>query len=258
MEELKIISSNIRFENPEDGANDWPHRKGLLSKIINDFDTDILVTQEGRKPQLLELENLIPNLKLIDSHREWISHRMYPCIFINPDKIQVINSGDIWLSKTPYENGSSSFDSAFPRLCSWASIKVLKSKKGFMIINLHLDHVKAQTRSSQIKVCLKEIDKINSKNLPYILAGDFNESPFEDVRSIINSSWTQLIDPWQILKKAETSSHHKFNDNLKSGNRIDWILTDKNEFDIIDISFDEASENGVYPSDHLPLKLSLK
>ena len=38
-------------------------------------------------------------------------------------------SQDIWLSKTPHEPGSSSFESAFPRLMNMAVLEDLNSKK---------------------------------------------------------------------------------------------------------------------------------
>ena len=110
---FKVISANIRFDNPKDGKHDWNGRREIISKVINNYDTDLLGTQEGWQPQLNDLNSLLTDLEIVDSHRQWIEDRMYPSIFVNPTKIRVIDSGDVWLSETPYVAASKSFGSSF-------------------------------------------------------------------------------------------------------------------------------------------------
>jgi endonuclease/exonuclease/phosphatase family metal-dependent hydrolase len=246
---LKLISANIRFDNPNDGDHTWEHRRPHLQKIIQDFLPDILATQEGRKPQLKNLESLIHHT-LIDAHRDWISDRMYPCLFINEEQIKLNLSGDVWLSETPYVNGSSSFNSAFPRLCTWAQVTHLTSGEDFFVINTHLDHVLEETRVEQIKVLINEVQVHNKKNHPVILMGDFNASPFGEVRKTINEKM-DLKDPWFEKQLAEETSHHGFIGSDK-GDRIDWILVPK-AFVIEEIKMEKNAINKIYPSDHYPI-----
>ncbi|ATH06662.1 hypothetical protein BIY24_01525 [Halobacteriovorax marinus] len=249
---LKVASTNIRFDNPADAPNDWAGRKSLLSELINNFAPDLLGTQEGREPQLKDLDQLLPAHTLIDGHRSWITERMYPCIFVNPLTVEVKESGDIWLSETPYDAGTKSFDSAFPRLCTWIHGVFKDTKKEFIYVNTHLDHVKSHTRRSQIQVLISEIKKINTKSLPIILTGDFNESPAEDVREVINREWTNLYDAWQFLGKEEETSFHKFDGVHDEGSRIDWILTDR-FFKTKSIEIIKEHREEIYPSDHFPV-----
>ncbi|PIK14642.1 endonuclease/exonuclease/phosphatase family protein [Halobacteriovorax sp. JY17] len=249
---LKVASANIRFDNPGDSPNDWSGRRELLSRLINDFTPDILGTQEGREPQLKNLESLLPNHKLIDLNRDWIEERMYPCIFVNSEKVDVIDSGDIWLSQTPFEAGSKSFESAFPRLCTWIQARVIETGKDFFYVNTHLDHVLGKTRKEQIQVLITEIKKLNSLSLPIILTGDFNESPKESVREVISKEWSNLFDPWEFLGKAEETSFHKFDGTHDNGCRIDWILADK-IFQARSIEIRKDHEGEIYPSDHFPV-----
>ena len=51
---LCFITSNIRFDNPDDGLNAWPHRKSLLAQTLLAHSPDIIATQEGRFHQLKE------------------------------------------------------------------------------------------------------------------------------------------------------------------------------------------------------------
>ena len=251
MATLKIITSNIRFANPEDGIHDWPNRRPLLVNIFRSFNPDILGTQEGRIGQIKELDLELAELELIDQHREWIDERMYPCLFINSKTILVERSGDIWLSETPSTPGSSSFKSSFPRLCTWAEITVKETGKKYMVINTHLDHVLNTTRKEQIKVLITEVKKINDR--PVLIMGDFNESPLTSIKSDLMKAFN-LKDPWEELNYPEEASHHGFLGNeSKSGDRIDWILIPKTH-ECSHLKLEKsAGLNGVFPSDHYPL-----
>lgn len=247
---LRVTSSNIRFDNPKDGKHDWNGRRQILADAINKFSPDILGTQEGWEPQLKDFESLLSNLKIVDSHREWITDRMYPSLFVNPDKYKVIKSGDIWLSETPYTPATKSFGSAFPRLCTWAILKEFSNEKEIFVIDVHLDHLETKTRQEQIKVLLKETALKNPDKLPTILMGDFNESPSEGVRNIIDSN-SKLQDPWIGFSLPEEGSHHGF-EKRKDATRIDWILAEES-FNPTSIELYKDSDNGIYPSDHYPV-----
>lgn len=250
--EIKIISSNIRFDNPADTNHAWNHRKSVLAEFLNEEVPDIVCTQEGRRPQLMEFNTLLDNVDIIDAHREWIKERMYPCIYINNDKLFLEESGDIWLSETPRVAGSKSFNSAFPRLCTWAKIAIKESGREIFVVNCHLDHCFSETRVEQIKVLLTEIFEINSSNEALILCGDFNEHPDGEVRKTLMHDRPHLFDPWEFHNHQEETTFHKFKGKLDDGARIDWIIAD-NRFDNIEIRINKNSKEGIYPSDHFPV-----
>lgn len=253
---LKVMTSNIRFSSPHDGPNSWDQRKSLLTTVIHDFHPHILGTQEGREPQLRELHQMLKGLTLVDSHREWIEERMYPCLFMNLEEIELIQSGDFWLSETPNVAGSLSFESAFPRLCVWAKIVVKNTQRTIMVVNTHLDHVKSETRQNQMRVMLEQVQQINTQNLPMLFMGDFNESPFGPTRKVMNTFLSELYDPWQKLKYEEETTYHKFRGQLseeEGGARIDWIMASP-EFKVHSIEIEKKHRDQLYPSDHFPIK----
>jgi endonuclease/exonuclease/phosphatase family metal-dependent hydrolase len=55
------------------------------------------------------------------------------------------------------------------------------------------------------------------------------------------------------LGEAEESSHHSFNGENPKGSRIDWIMVDE-KLNATEIFFDKVRRDGIYPSDHFPLK----
>ncbi len=250
--DFKIISANIRFDNPADTPNDWSGRREILSNAINSFGCDLLGTQEGRQPQLRDLEGLLPKHQMACDHRDWISERMYPCIYFNPETVEVKRSGDIWLSETPYEAGTKSFDSAFPRLCTWVQGQFKESGLEFFYINLHLDHMQSHTRKAQIDVMLKETRVQNKMDLPVFITGDFNEAPMGDVHNIALSKGPNLQDSWITAGNHEEPSHHQFGATSANAARIDWILIDKN-INIRSIKLYKEEFNGIFPSDHYPV-----
>jgi endonuclease/exonuclease/phosphatase family metal-dependent hydrolase len=253
---MKIMTCNIRFDNPADQVNSWPARRPLMSDMITTFAPDLLATQEGRRPQIKELASSLHGLVLIDKNRQWIEERMYPSFFVNSSALSVQSTGDVWLSESPQVPGSISFDSAFPRLFTWILARSKKTDQEFFAVNTHLDHIKTETRQKQIEVLVKEIAKLNTRNLPVLLCGDFNESPFGDVRKILNRSMPALYDPWIAKDRSEETTFHKFKGQLDpkdGGARIDWILCDK-RIKTDTIMIDRYSRGGLFPSDHFPVK----
>lgn len=247
---LKIITSNIRFANSGDGIHSWKERRPLLQNIYQTFGADLVGTQEGRIQQLKELDADLPDLELVDSHRNWIDERMYPCLFLNPKTITLERSGDLWLSETPDVPGSSSFSSAFPRLCTWAEITLKETGKQLMIVNTHLDHILQTTRQEQVRVLIKEISKINDR--PVIIMGDFNESPLTEIKKELMNAF-HLKDPWVEKNYAEETSHHGFlGEESDDGDRIDWILIPTN-YDCVELTLEKRSFNEIFPSDHYPI-----
>ena len=69
---FRIISTNIRFNTPNDKEHAWDGRKQILFNQINEFSPDLLGTQEGREPQLRDFEKGVSNLEMIDTNRNWI------------------------------------------------------------------------------------------------------------------------------------------------------------------------------------------
>lgn len=248
---LCVMSTNIRFANPHDGENDWIHRKEFLGELIHREAPALLGSQEGREPQLRELAELLPDHIMVDGHRDWITERMYPCIFIQKDRFDILSSGDIWLSETPDVPGSKSFNSAFPRLCTYAHLYDKELEMNLTYANCHLDHMEEETRIEQAKVLCKEINNIKKEGSPLVLSGDFNTSPHGPVRKVFEEGLCHLQDPWFLLEKEEETSFHKFDgvDPDGSKTRIDWILHES-PLKHDDIYLVKDNKEGRYPSDH--------
>lgn len=248
----KIISSNIRFDNPADEKDAWEYRRQFLAKTLLSHAPTIISTQEGRRPQLEDFSTLLPDHFLVANNRQWIEQRMYPCLFLKRSDWEVHDSGDKWLSLTPDEAGSLSFESAFPRLFTWAHATFKPTKEKFLLVNTHLDHVLETTRLSQVEVLTREMIKLIRSDEKIILTGDFNDSPDGAVREHLLSLLPFVCDPWKKLNKTEETSFHPFTGVNPEGFRIDWILLDQ-RIKFQNIILDKSESTGKYPSDHFPV-----
>jgi endonuclease/exonuclease/phosphatase family metal-dependent hydrolase len=255
--ELTLVTCNIRFDNPADGPNAWPHRRFLLAKILLSHAPDVIATQEGRLEQLKDLESILVDYDLVDSHRSWIGERMYPSFFIKKNQFEIITSGDIWLSETPEIAGSKSFNSAFPRLFTYLKFQPVNSAQNLFLVNTHFDHVKSQTRVEQAKVLASEVRRFWSNDCPVVVMGDFNDSPESEVRRTVVSGFPGLQDSWKLYNSQEETSHHSFQGEMQNGARIDWLLVDE-KLKVLSSKMDKSQENGLYPTDHFPVITRIK
>jgi endonuclease/exonuclease/phosphatase family metal-dependent hydrolase len=255
--DLNLITCNIRFDNPADGENAWPHRRSFLSETILKHGPSILATQEGRIQQLRELKDSLSTYQIIDPHRSWIAERMYPTFFIQNSQFEFLGSGDLWLSETPEIAGSLSFESSFPRLMTWTHLQIKNSLEKFFVVNVHLDHIKENTRLKQTEVMLNQIDRYWDKLSHLIIMGDFNDAPHGSVRKLINQNLPFLIDPWMNFNEKEETSHHGFKGIEENGSRIDWILVPKN-LQVEKLIMDKSHQRGKYPSDHFPIVCQIR
>lgn len=255
--ELSLISSNIRFDSPNDGPRSWAYRRNFLAKILLEYGPQIIGTQEGRIDQLQDLHSLLPDFLLLDQHRPWIKERMYPCLYIRREFFEVLDSGDTWLSETPDVVASKSFNSTFPRLMTWAKLQIKESTSKILVINTHLDHIEETTRIEQCQVLINQINRLWDKTSFLILLGDFNTSPYSEVMKLILNELPELQDSWKIQNKIEEASFHAFLGTVDYAQRIDWIMTDK-RFEVLESHMDKRQEKGIYPSDHYPVITKVK
>lgn len=254
---LSIISCNIRFDNPADGANAWPQRRHLLTETLLKHQPDIISTQEGRQQQLKDFEALLQDFELVDSHRSWIKERMYPSIYVRKGRFEILRSEDLWLSETPEIAGSHSFNSAFPRLMTWVKLQPVDSEKNLLVVNTHLDHLRGDTRAAQAKVLIQEVKRFWKGECPIIFTGDFNEGPDFEVRELFVKNFPGIQDSWQLFNSHEETSHHAFKGEIQNGSRIDWILVDPS-VEVESCTMDKFQREGLFPTDHFPIVAHVK
>ena len=253
---IRVMTFNLRFENDRDGDNVWQNRRSLVLEMIRKYRPSILGTQEGMKSQLGYLERCLKDYCLHAPLRVWDETCQYPTLFIERERFEVFGGKEFWLSKTPEVHRSKDWDSAFPRMMSYANLKDRKSGKHFSAAVTHLDHMGEEARVRQAEIIG---NWVNHNADPVILMGDFNDKPGSPAHSLIGGIRSGLTDSWQALQRPEgkeSFTHHGFT-GVPEADRIDWILETR-QWMVKDACIVRDRYDGRYPSDHFPYYVDLE
>ena len=257
--ELRVMSFNIRFANPQDGVDYWPNRKEMVASMIRYHEADIVGLQEAMRSQLDDLTALLPGyawygLGRTDGSVAPEPDNEFSAILYRKSRFEVLDSATFWLSETPEKVGSKGWDAALPRICSWVKLKDAVSGKEFYHFNTHFDHRGEQARAESARLLLKKIrGKVDSR--PAILTGDFNCVPTDEPYRILTEKGSGLADAMFLSKMPHhgpLSTWSGFQFPGLPGRRIDYIfVNDKVMVQRHAILSDSWS--GRFPSDHLPV-----
>ncbi len=254
--QMRTMTFNLRFENDRDGGNAWVYRRERVVEIIRSYKPAILGTQEGKWPQLMYLDRHLPEYRAHMPGRKPDETSQCPTLFFHEAHFEIEGGRDFWLSKTPEVHLSKDWDSAFPRMMSYAQIAGVKEPAGIMAAVTHLDHVGVEARPQQARIIAEWVSR---QALPVILMGDFNDAPGSEVHKVLTAPEVGLKDTWQELGGAEDSgafTHHGFN-GVPQHARMDWILVSPG-IGVQDARIIRDAFNGAYPSDHYPYMADLQ
>lgn len=182
---IDVMSFNIRYDNPEDGKQNWHHRKENVVRMINFYDLDIMGLQEVLIGQLNYLKTNLGQYKTVGIGREDGKEKgEFAPIFYKEDRFTVLKSGTFWLSETP-DKVSKGWDADLERIATWAVFKDKNTREEFIFMNTHFDHIGNIARVESAKLLKKKATEL-AGNLPLILTGDFNLIPeSEGIKTLI-------------------------------------------------------------------------
>jgi len=253
---VRIITYNIRYNNPGDGLNAWPNRSKDVAALLNFHNADVFGLQEALIGQIEDIQAQLPHMNWVGVGRDdGKKAGEYSPLFYNSKKFKALKSGWFWLSEKPGNPGLG-WDAACNRVCTWILLETDKKDRQFMVFNTHFDHIGVKARTESAKLISRKIKELNTSKVPVILTGDFNLTPEQEPITIITN---ELHDSRFITKEAPygpigTFNGFKFESLLKE--RIDYIfvndLVEVKQYGVLTDSKDLR-----YPSDHLPVFVNL-
>ena len=257
-QELTVMTLNMRYDNPEDGANNWRFRRERIAELIRSEAVDLLGTQEVLANQFDDLQALLPGYRAVGVGREDGARAgEFNAVFFRSDRFELLDSGVFWLSENPETPGSKGWDGACERLATWT---VLRDKSGgeLLFINTHLDHIGEQARREGVALLLRRIETLRAGR-PVILTGDFNAEPSSAVvaRVVADSALRSAWDTAPI----RSGSAWSFSDfgQLPEEERplIDYVFYGGG-LEVVSCSILPDTLGGGYLSDHAPVEARLK
>jgi endonuclease/exonuclease/phosphatase family metal-dependent hydrolase len=249
-----VISLNLRFGLADDGANSWVSRKKGVAAFLRSHKADFIGLQEANDFQVDFIAGHLAGYAYIGKRnpapRAWQNNVLF---FSN--QWQCVSQKHLYLSPTPGVPSRFS-DSRWPRQCTIGLFE--RGQMRLICINTHFDFEPPVQRKSA-KIILDQISRLPSA-WPVILMGDFNASPDSDCYRILTGSGTGIEKTGLTLKNVfdvpYPGTFHGFSGE-STGDCIDWILYRGN---IAPIACDliRSKFNGVYPSDHFPVRTQFR
>lgn len=252
-QQLKLITYNIRYDNPNDGENAWPLRKTFLAAQLNFYAPDVFGIQEALPNQVTDLEILLPQYAHVGMARDGDGKGESSNIFYNKTRFELLQQNTFWLSPTPAVI-SKGWDAALNRVCTYVLLKDKKTQLQFWVFNTHLDHIGEEARTQSIDLILSKMKTLNINGDTAFLVGDFNSEPTDE--RIINLQ-KQMIDCRTISETppfGPTGTFNAFHHDQAVTKQIDYIFMSKDKpLKVLKYAILSDSKDLKYPSDHLPV-----
>ncbi len=260
---LRIMSFNIRYNNPDDGENVWPNRKDMVAKLIQVHQADLIGIQEPFKDQIDDLVEKISRYTWFGVGREdEMEKGEFVPIFYRKDRLELIEQSTFWLSEKTQLPGSIGWDAKHSRIVTWGKFRDKITDYILFHFNTHFDKQGRQSRVESAKLLLKEIEKIAKTN-PVVVTGDFNCTVSSEPYQILTSGKKNYAKHMgEKLKDTRYFSIHKplgplgtisdFKDIVIPERKIDYIFI-KNNIRVIKYMTLTDRWGDRFPSDHLPI-----
>ena len=254
VEPLRIMSYNIRLDVPSDGINQWNYRREGLVSLVQEEKPDVFGIQEGLPHQVSFLSQQLEGYSMIGKGRDGGNNGEYSAIYYKKNKLKLLKSETFWLSETP-KKPSVGWDAALNRIVTYGVFSTVNSNKKIVVYNTHFDHIGKQARENSAKLIVHHIKANNFTKEQLVVMGDLNAVPKEAPIKLLSNHLEDAFTSTPV--KNPIGTFNAFNIQSKLVRRIDYVFT-KN-LEVIEYRhIQKKLPNGLWPSDHLPVIISIK
>ena len=251
---IKVMSYNVLCYGPDE--MNWTLRKGMVTDIIKREAPDSFGVQEAHFDWMTALSNALPEYAYVGVGRDdGKNDGEFSAVFYLKDKFDVLDSGTFWLSETP-DTPSRGWDGRCSRVCSWAKLQDKESKKVYVHMNNHLDHIGPVARQNGLQLLLDFAAKFSE---PVVLTGDFN---FNEGCELYRQMTSGTLKDAKFAAK-DSKGGITFNAFYPIKNKaedmavIDFINV-SNDVDVISYKVIDDKPDGKFPSDHFPVMAEIE
>lgn len=255
---VKVMTLNLRYDNPRDSTNAWPNRASLVSSFIRNEKPDLLGMQEVLAHQYEYLDSVLKDYGSVGVGRSdgAKAGEMNP-VFFRKDRFDIVRTKTFWLSEMPEVPGSQSWGAGLPRIVTWIELADRKTHEHLYYFNTHFAHDSDSARIMSSRLLLNKVDSIAS-GYKFLITGDFNMLPSSKGYSILTGpaeSVPMLRDSYMISGKKPLGPLYTFNGfSEKQGNgRIDFIFV-RDGMKVLEQKTIIKKERNIYISDHWPVE----
>ena len=256
---LRIMTFNIRYDNPEDGENAWIHRKGHVVSMIRFHKADVVGLQEALAGQVVYLASELPEFGWLGVGRDDGDRRgEFTAIFYRKDRLKSIRNSTFWCSETPEKPGLG-WDAVCNRTVTWSAFVDKYTHISFYVFNTHFDHRGVKAREKSAHLLLRKVYTM-ADDTPVIITGDFNCKPgSEPYEIMIGSPLQKSVKRFSDARHISKYGHHGpdgtftgFDINAVPTEPIDFIFV-SDDWNVLFHAILSDTFDGRFPSDHIPV-----
>lgn len=256
--EFQVMTFNLRLNINSDGPFAWPYRRKAVVEYLRQISPLIIGAQEVLDGMLEDLKQELPEYTPLGVTRRE-GEEATPILY-KSHLLECKAYGTFWLSKTPDIPNSIDFNSAFPRICTWAEFMVKGDRtRRFRVFNTHLDHISREAQIEGMKIIIQRMNE-NGEFLPSLLMGDFNAIESDDVIQYLNEKarvkGKSLTSCYAVQGADYGATFHNYT-GIAEGDPIDYIYATEG-FTFLNTTIDREMKHGLYLSDHYPVRCTVR
>jgi endonuclease/exonuclease/phosphatase family metal-dependent hydrolase len=254
---LKVITLNVRYDNPADSLNAWPYRASTVISFLKNEKPDIFGMQEVLTNQMEYLDSVMTDYISVGVGRsDGVKAGEMNPVFYLKEKFEIIRTKTFWLSETPEVAGSQAWGAGLPRIVTWMELANKNTHEHFFFFNTHFANDSDSARKMSADLLLNKIDTI-AAGFPFIVTGDFNMDISTKGYELLigpHESIPLLSDSYKVSEKRHMGPAYTFNgfSDKASGGRVDFIFV-RNGMRVLENRTFIKKEHGIYISDHWPV-----
>lgn len=249
-ETLRVMSYNIRYDNPQD-VPPWPERRPHMAAQIAFVAPDVLGVQEALLPMVDDLSQALDGYEHYGVGRDdGAKTGETTTVFWRRERFEKLSATTQWCGQTP-DTPSKDADAALPRTFTRLILKDKRSGQVFDVRNAHFDHIGVVARDNCAAQILA-LPQVPGARL--IVLGDFNTGPDSAPYKRFTAETSPLKDARSAsaLRFGPLGTFNGFDIRKTDGEPIDHIFVDRalkvTRFATLTDSF-----TGKVISDHFPV-----
>lgn len=262
---ITVVTYNIRYANPNDGADVWENRREAMVAYLRATGADLIGLQEVEPQQWSYLAGHLTDYAWygVGRNAEHDQGEGTP-IFYRRDRFDAIDRGTFWLSTTPEVPGSVGWDAALPRVVSWMKLRDRRSGRELVAVNTHFDHRGAEAGVQSAQLLTRTVDKLRRSNgtvLPAVITGDFNvRADSETYRALTAPEDAALafVDAQHVSRTPHAGGDSTSNGfkAINPGAKIDYVFV--RDLIVERHVIEDPRVDGRFVSDHLPVVVQVR
>ena len=254
---LKVMTFNIRYDNPDDSLYAWPNRTKIICNFLKNENPDLLGMQEVLAHQYEFLDSVMTDYSSVGVGRtDGVKKGEMNPIFFRKDRFELIRTRTFWLSDSSEIAGSMAWGADLPRIVTWTELSEKTTHEHFYFFNTHFAHDSDSARIMSSTLFLDKVDSIAS-GFPFVITGDLNMLISDKGYEILTGPYESvplLSDTYAVSEKRPVGPAYTFNgfSEKKKTGRVDYIFV-RNGMKVLEHRTFIKKEHGIYISDHWPV-----